>query len=114
MSLRPDRAARGAAARLSGRRAEVLAACWLMLKGYRILGFRLRTPQAEIDLLALRDRYGLGIAIGNVGVTLLSLAEAYCAFARGGLHRPPLCDGRDGAGHSAGTDLPYAALGPSA
>jgi putative endonuclease len=25
-----------------------------MLKGYRILGFRLRTPQAEIDLLALR------------------------------------------------------------
>lgn len=56
MSLRPDRAARGAAARLSGRRAEVLAACWLMLKGYRILGFRLRTPQAEIDLLALRGR----------------------------------------------------------
>lgn len=56
MSLRPDRAVRGAAARLSGRRAEVLAACWLMLKGYRILGFRLRTPQAEIDLLALRGR----------------------------------------------------------
>lgn len=48
------RQARGAAARLSGRRAEVLAAIWLMAKGYRILGFRLKTPQAEIDLLAKR------------------------------------------------------------
>jgi putative endonuclease len=48
------RSARGAAARRSGRRGEVLAALWLMLKGYRILGFRLRTPQGEIDLLAFR------------------------------------------------------------
>jgi putative endonuclease len=48
------RSARGAAARRSGRRGEVLAAVWLMLKGYRILGFRLRTPQGEIDLLAWR------------------------------------------------------------
>ena len=46
------RSARGTAARLSGRRAEIWAAVWLMLKGYRILGFRLKTPQAEIDLLA--------------------------------------------------------------
>ena len=50
------RAARGAAARLSGRRAEVWAAAWLMAKGYRILGFRLRTAQAEIDLVAKRGR----------------------------------------------------------
>jgi putative endonuclease len=48
------RIARGAAARLSGRRSEVAAALWLMLKGYRILGFRLKTPIAEIDLLAIR------------------------------------------------------------
>lgn len=48
------RTARGAAARLSGRRGEVWAALWLMAKGYRILGFRLKTPQAEIDLLAQR------------------------------------------------------------
>jgi putative endonuclease len=48
------RVARGAAARLSGRRGEVWAAAWLMAKGYRILGFRLKTPQAEIDLLAKR------------------------------------------------------------
>ena len=46
------RVARGAAARLSGRRSEAWAAAWLMAKGYRILGFRLKTPQAEIDLLA--------------------------------------------------------------
>ena len=50
------RSARGAAARLSGRRGEVIAAIWLMAKGYRILGFRLKTPQAEIDLLAIRGR----------------------------------------------------------
>ena len=50
------RSARGAAARLSGRRGEVIAAIWLMAKGYRILGFRLKTPQAEIDLLAQRGK----------------------------------------------------------
>jgi putative endonuclease len=50
------RSVRGATSRRSGRRAEVLAAIWLMAKGYRILGFRLKTRQAEIDLLALRGR----------------------------------------------------------
>jgi putative endonuclease len=45
---------RGRAGRLAGRRAEALAAVLLMLKGYRILGFRLKTRQAEIDLLAKR------------------------------------------------------------
>jgi putative endonuclease len=48
------RSRRGTAARLAGRRGEVVAALWLMAKGYRILGFRLKTPQAEIDLLAFR------------------------------------------------------------
>ena len=48
------RRSRGTAARLSGRRAELLAALWLIAKGYRILGFRLRTPQGEIDLLVRR------------------------------------------------------------
>ena len=50
------REARGRAGRLAGRRAEVVAALLLMAKGYRILGFRLKTPQAEIDLLALKGR----------------------------------------------------------
>lgn len=50
------RRARGAEGRAAGRKAEVLAAMWLMLKGYRILGFRLRTPQGEIDVLAQRGK----------------------------------------------------------
>lgn len=54
--LQDRRRARGAAARLSGRRAEALAAAWLMLKGYRILGFRLVTRAGEIDILAQRGR----------------------------------------------------------
>jgi len=54
--LRRPRAVTGALARRSGRQGEVLAALVLMLKGYRILGFRLRTPMAEIDLLALRGQ----------------------------------------------------------
>jgi len=48
------RETRGRQGRLAGRRAEVTAAVLLMLKGYRILGFRLKTRQAEIDLLAKR------------------------------------------------------------
>lgn len=50
------RQARGATARKVGRRAEVVAALWLMAKGYRILGFRLATPLGEIDLLAQRGK----------------------------------------------------------
>src|SRR5438046_1206497 len=57
------RAIRGAAGRRAGRRGEVIAALWLMAKGYRILGFRLRTPQAEIDVLALKGRI---LAVGEV------------------------------------------------
>lgn len=49
------RSRRGGLARDSGRRGEVLAALLLMLKGYRILGFRLASPQGEIDLLAIKD-----------------------------------------------------------
>ena len=47
-----DRSRTGYLARLAGRRGEMLGALWLMAKGYRILGFRLKTPQGEIDLLA--------------------------------------------------------------
>jgi putative endonuclease len=54
--VRPDRRERGRRGRLDGRAAERLAAGLLMLKGYQILGFRLRTPQGEIDLLARRGR----------------------------------------------------------
>lgn len=46
-----DPAARRAAERL-GRRSELLAGLVLMLKGYRILGRRVRTHAGEIDLIA--------------------------------------------------------------
>ena len=52
--LREIRRRRGGEARRAGRWAEALAACWLMAQGWRILGFRLKTPQGEIDLLARR------------------------------------------------------------
>ncbi|MDX2274227.1 MAG: YraN family protein [Hyphomonadaceae bacterium] len=39
-----------------GRVAEWIAALFLMLKGYRILGHRLRTPFGEVDLAAWKDR----------------------------------------------------------
>ena len=51
-----DRRLTGTKARLAGRRGEVLAALWLMAKGYRILGFRLKTLHGEIDLLARKGR----------------------------------------------------------
>ena len=51
-----DRRLTGYQARLAGRRGEVLAALWLMAKGYRILGFRLQTAQGEIDLLAQKGQ----------------------------------------------------------
>jgi putative endonuclease len=42
---------RGRRARRDGGLSEIICALWLMAKGYRILGLRLKTPQAEIDLL---------------------------------------------------------------
>ncbi|HYE42725.1 MAG TPA: YraN family protein [Caulobacteraceae bacterium] len=58
MSLDRARARRerGARGRRDGRMAEAVAALWLMLKGWQVLGFRLRTPQGEIDLLARKGR----------------------------------------------------------
>ena len=54
--LKPIRTQRGADARVAGRRAEWAAALLLMAKGYRIIGMRLRTPQAEVDLAAQRGK----------------------------------------------------------
>jgi len=80
------RRARGAAARLSGRRSEVLAAAWLMAKGYRILGFRLKTPLAEIDLLALRGRV-LAVVEVKQRATIEAALEAVRADQRDRLRR---------------------------
>ncbi len=50
------RVERGRLAHRRGHLVEYVALIHLMLKGYRILGFRLKTPQGEIDLLAQKGR----------------------------------------------------------
>jgi putative endonuclease len=42
------------AAEARGRRSEWVAALWLMLRGWRLKGRRLKTPAGEIDLLMQR------------------------------------------------------------
>jgi len=81
---RQARAIRGAAARRAGRRGEILAAVLLMLKGYRILGFRLKTPHGEIDLLAQRGRV---LAVVEVKLRM-TLAEAMQAVTDDQRARP--------------------------
>ncbi len=56
MTAARTRSQRGRKARQAGHWAEYVALVHLMLKGYRILGFRLKLPQGEIDLLAQRGR----------------------------------------------------------
>jgi putative endonuclease len=68
MSVRSER---GLRARLAGRRGEVVSALWLMAKGYRILGFRLKTRGGEIDLLARK-----GEVLAVVEVKLRTSLEA--------------------------------------
>ena len=52
----------------AGRRAEALAALWLILKGYRILARRFRGPGGEIDLIAARPFWGTPKLIAFVEV----------------------------------------------
>jgi putative endonuclease len=54
--MTPNRHDRGREAHRRGHSGEWLAAAWLLLHGWRIVGFRVRTPQGEIDLLARRGR----------------------------------------------------------
>ncbi len=44
------------AAEIRGRRAETLAAWWLRLHGWRIVGQRVRNPRGEVDLIARRGK----------------------------------------------------------
>jgi putative endonuclease len=74
-----DRRQTGRLARRAGRRGEWLCALWLMAKGYRILGFRLKTPQGEIDLLARK-----GKVLAVVEVKLRTTSE----LAREAVRRP--------------------------
>ena len=101
------RSRRGTAARIAGRRGEVVAALWLMARGYRILGFRLKTPQAEIDLLALRGRT-LAVVEVKRRASLMAALEAVTFDQRERLRRAgaTLASRRPGlAGASVRLDL---------
>lgn len=52
----PWRRRLGGRSRREGHAAEWIAAAFLMLKGYQILGFRLKSRAGEIDILARRGR----------------------------------------------------------
>lgn len=69
--MRRDRSQTGLRARLAGRRGEIVGALWLMARGYRILGFRLKTPHGEIDLLVRK-----GAVLAVVEVKLRGSIEA--------------------------------------
>lgn len=106
------RSARGAKAWRDGRRGEAWAALWLMLRGYRILGFRLRTPLGEIDLLALRGRV-LAVVEVKRRRTLDEALEAVGAEQRARLRRAgEALAGRRPALRGASVRLDLIALAP--
>jgi putative endonuclease len=62
----------------SGRRAEALAALFLQMKGYRIVGRRVKTPMGEIDLVVRR---GAVTAFVEVKARAFSSGEADAMMA---------------------------------
>jgi putative endonuclease len=68
-----------------GRRSENFAAIFLMLKLYRILGWRVRTRAGEIDLIA---RASDGLAVDSVGPA--QKARIACAAVLHMASRPSL------------------------
>jgi putative endonuclease len=52
MIRRPDARFSRRSAEALGRRSETLAAMWLACKFYRVLGWRVKTPLGELDLIA--------------------------------------------------------------
>lgn len=64
----------------------MLAALWLMAKGYRILGFRLRTPQGEVDLVAAKGGI-LAVVEVKSRTTLLEALESVSPTQRDRLRR---------------------------
>lgn len=66
-----------------GRTGETIAAWWLRLQGWRILGTRVRTPMGEVDLIARRGRTVAFIEVK----TRATLAELDLAIDRRRLER---------------------------
>lgn len=90
------------AAERRGRIAEFIAALWLMAKGYRILGQRLRTPYGEVDLAAwkrgvlvivevkARRTYASGVASITPGARDRIMRAAKALAGRWRLHAAPI------------------------
>jgi putative endonuclease len=75
------RAIRGQKAHKRGHLSEYIALIHLMLTGHRILGFRLKTPQGEIDILALRAKRLIVVEVKQRR-TILEALEAVSAIQR--------------------------------
>ena len=69
----------GARGRKEGRFAEAIAAVLLMVKGYQILGFRLKTPSGEIDLLARKGKTLAVVEVKRRATVELALASVTSA-----------------------------------
>ncbi len=57
----PDQQSSRKRAEKAGRRAEMLCALFLRLKGYRILATRHKSPVGEIDIIARRGKVLVGV-----------------------------------------------------
>ena len=57
----------------AGRRAEIAAALWLQLKGYRILDRRARMPACEIDLVAQKGKFVVFVEVKSRRTLALAL-----------------------------------------
>jgi putative endonuclease len=66
-----------------GRRAEMLAAWWLRLKGYRLRGARVRNSKGEIDLVMQRGKMLIFVEVK----ARASIVEAQEALTLRGLAR---------------------------
>jgi putative endonuclease len=60
---------------------EYVALIHLMLKGYRILGFRLKTPRGEIDILAQKGQR-LAVVEVKSRMTIEAAVESVSAIQR--------------------------------
>ena len=78
----------------SGRTAEAIAALWLMAKGYRLLGRRVRTAYGEVDLAFWKNKALIIVEVKRRAVFLAGL-EAVAPRQRERLQRAALALSRD-------------------
>jgi putative endonuclease len=74
-------------AEVRGRRSEIVAALWLSLKFYRVLGRRVRTHLGELDLVALSPDGVLCFIEVKARALQASAADSITARQRGRIER---------------------------